>query len=201
VHPTARLTTVTMFNSKTMGMCRSMTRDPNTGHVFLGFETFGSSNRSITVMEFHPPTGAFVRTVASFRSWNPPEGMTIVGSRHLVPTAAPTPGTAYPIRVSFPGEQGAIYVMALSPKMRPGIRVAGGRMIHLFPGPFFFWSLSDSVTFPGFGGRLDAKGEAAGRVRLPNLPHLRGRRFFVAAVTVDSTGIRSIAQPIGFTVR
>jgi hypothetical protein len=125
----------------------------------------------------------------------------ILGSRKLAGRGPATPGSEYELRLSFPSEGGNAYLMGASLSLRPGITLADGSYIPLRPDALLAWSLNDPGTFRGFSGTLDALGRATAGWRIPAVPALRGVRVFFAALSYDPSGIRTISNPIGVTVR
>lgn len=194
-------TLVHRFMNKMQMHC--LIRDPRTGHAIASFHKWIISSTYDKVelydVDLVARTATYRKTLGT--ALGAAHAVALAGGRHLAPRAAPVPGTTYPILVSFPLEPGAAYVVALSLALRPGFSVPGGRVVHLRPDGLFRLSLVNPAVFRGFQGRLDAKGEAVARIAIPASAQLSGLRFFVAAVTLDASGIRSIASPFGATLR
>jgi len=121
------------------------------------------------------------------------------GGRILTGTGPCKPGAVYPIHLSLYSECGRYFQAAASFGTLFGIPTPGGR-IPLDPGPLFFFSLANPMVFAGFSGQLSRSGTASLRVNIPNVPALKGIRFYVAMVTYDATGIRKISEPLGMTI-
>jgi len=121
------------------------------------------------------------------------------GARHLSGLDRPRVGRSYRIQAGFPGEAGRFYLAAASTGALGGFRLPDGRRVPLDPDPLFFLSLVPNPIFVNFQGVLDSRGEAVMTVNIPNLP-IAGLRLFLAAVTLDATGIRTISLPFGMSV-
>jgi len=124
----------------------------------------------------------------------------IVGSRRLAGRGAAIPGSEYELLLSFPGEGGNGYQVGASLSLRPGMTLPDGTYIPLSIDPLLLWSLSDPYNFRNFSGTLDALGRGTAWWRVPSVSAVRGIRVFFAALTF-ATGIRTVSNPIGVTVR
>jgi len=125
----------------------------------------------------------------------------IVGRRKLAGRGPGNPGTIYELLLSFPGEPNTLYHVGASLALRPGLTLANGAYIPLYPDAVFLRSLSDPLVFENFSGRLGSNARATARLRIPPIPGLRGLRLFLAAVTYDSSGVRTVSEPIGVTLQ
>jgi len=109
----------------------------------------------------------------------------------------PTPGQLLPMTFCSPTDPDRSYYAAASLTTTPslGLPAPDLRTIELTLDTLLRLSLIDRVTFPGFSGTLDGRGNATGGVLLPaGLPP--GLRFHVAFLTIDAlfpSGVRSIS--------
>ena len=120
--------------------------------------------------------------------------------RAFTPGTSPDVGKTYSLKLSSANDAGFTYQAALAFSHRPGIKTAAG-VIPLAPDAMFRLSVTGAPIFRGFSGLLDSRGAAVLHVDIPNIAALRGLRLFLAAVTVDTTGIRRILGPHGFNLR
>jgi hypothetical protein len=124
----------------------------------------------------------------------------VYGSRNIVATSDPTPGSNLSLGFSEPNSAGAFYLAAASFSTSPGIPTPVGT-IDLTPDPFFFLSLAAPGVFVNFQGVLDAQGSALAAVAVPPIPGLKGFRFFVSFVTVRGSALNAVANTVGFTIQ
>ena len=82
----------------------------------------------------------------------------------------------------------------------PGIPTPAGT-IDLTPDGLFFFSIAVPSVFVNFQGVLDLQGTAIASIKIPAVPALKGFRFFVSFVTVQSGAIKAVANTAGFTIR
>lgn len=152
----------------------------------------------ITLVRFDPATSTTVK-ILSLGSHHMLGDVATWGGRMLTGTARPAPGTAYPVTLAMEGEAGKAYLAAASFGTLPGIMTPAGR-IHLVPDALFYLSLQAPALFQGFAGVLDPNGTALLGVGIPAIPALRGLRFYLAAVSYDTGGLRRISDPLGVTI-
>ncbi len=129
--------------------------------------------------------------------------VTRAGSRHIVGTGPALVGTTLSILLRTPSDAGLPYYMAASFSLRPGMAI-DQRTLSLVVDPLLLLSLTNPLVFRSFSGFLDADGRAAAAFDIPGVNGLRGLRFFLDFVTVrpgSPSGIRTIATPVGFTIR
>ena len=127
-----------------------------------------------------------------------PRPMALHGTRILAHHAGtPTPGSAYEMRVSFPGHAGADYVMAASLSPAPGFDLLG-RHIPLEVQPALTYSLITPAIFQNFIGKLDATASAVTRVQVQQT--WAGLRIYFAAVCLKGGVIQGVSLPFGVTV-
>jgi len=150
------------------------------------------------LVRFDPASSSAVQ-ILQFNTVTLPADAATWGSRMLTGTARPARGAKYPITLAMPGEGGKGYQAAASFSTVPGIKTPWGH-IHLEADPLFFLSLQVPSMFQGFSGILDASGTAHLTIHLPGHPALQGLRFFLAAVSIDTAGIRRISEPMGVTM-
>jgi len=141
--------------------------------------------------------GGGVTTVAGLAGASDIE---VYGSRNIVATSDPTPGSTLSLGFSEPSSAGALYLAAASFSTSPGIPTPAG-IIDLTPDPLFFFSLAAPGIFVNFQGVLDAQGSALAAVAVPPIPALKGFRFFVSFVTVRGSALNAIANTVGFTIQ
>ena len=128
------------------------------------------------------------------------EDVACYGSRMLTGRNPARRGATYVVDLAFgSAEAGQAYqaAAAFGPLLR--IRV-GQRWIPLDPDPLFFLSFAAPSIFKDFSGNLNMWGRAVLKVHFPNLPALRGRRIFLAAISSDASGVRIITEPFGVTI-
>jgi hypothetical protein len=105
--------------------------------------------------------------------------------------------------MSFPGEVGKGYVIALSLSgVRPGINLPDGRRINLAFDVLSYLTLSNlipTIFNPG-PGVLNANGEAKAVLDVSGLPPLGGLRVWAEALVLDKGVMGPIADPVGLTV-
>lgn len=183
----------TLLSGSPFGTLGKLDRDSRDGQFVIpsigssGSTLFRFDTRTASITSMIRLPGAFAATVA--------------GSRHLSAQNAPRPGHPWNLLVSSPNEPGAYYIVALSFSFQSGIPVGRGRKIHLAPDGLFWFSLSSSTIFSGFQGQLGPTGEAIATVSMPNLPSLKGHRFFAACVTIVQKRVSVISETLGATIR
>jgi len=194
---TGAVTTLLPRSPTSIGLWNGVDADPYGGDLVLSYQS--QLPPSAAFYRYRPATSS-VTTVAGLSPSRVYGGAAVFGSRNLSGLARPRLGSLYPIRLSVPTEPGRAYVAAAALGTFSGIPVGAGRRIPLDPDPLFFASRSLPGIFGGFLGTLDAQGEANLTVSLPAVAALRWLRFHVAAVTLDSGGIRFITEPLGVVI-
>jgi hypothetical protein len=130
-------------------------------------------------------------------------GFVLYADRSLHGRGVPRGGTTYDLHVALPGAAQGAFVLAASLAPRPGIRLADGRRIRLFPDHLLLLSLSGAYPgFRGFYAILDPNGEGRASVDLP--VGLTGLRVFFAGIRLDPqapTAVGEILNPVGITIR
>lgn len=121
-------------------------------------------------------------------------------SRMVLGLSRPSRGQPYPVLLTIPPEAGRSYLAGAAFGTLPGIPLGGGRRVPLNPDPLFVLSQTVPAVFSGFQGTLNASGVAAMTVNIPASSALVGLRFFLAAVTYNSGGIRVITEPLGVVI-
>ncbi len=142
------------------------------------------------------PATAVVTSVALKTASATPWEMTFLRGRNLA--SVKTGSGKYDLKMSFPGEGGRGYGIAMSLKgVRPGVTLGDGRVINLAPD--FFTTASIHNLMPGIwfpGPRvLDVGGEATARLDVSGIPKVN-ITCWIAALVVDGTGVGTIADPI-----
>ncbi|MBN2490898.1 MAG: hypothetical protein JXQ29_08620 [Planctomycetes bacterium] len=105
-------------------------------------------------------------------------------------------GQSTKIRIAAPIARLSRYVLAAAGSNIFGIRLPDGRRIPLDVDNLLLLSLNVPSLFQDFQGRLNASGVAEATLHVPAVPALRGLKFRLAFVTLDSlvlTGIRVIS--------
>jgi len=173
-------------------------RDPRDGRLVI--PTFDNSPPAAPprVLRFDPVNKSY--QLVSTLSGVVPLAATVAGTRHLCGLTEAVRGLPYTMLVSSPGEPGAVYAVAMSFGIHPGIP-AGSRKIHLNPDPLFHFSLAGGNIFSGFQGVLDSRGEGLAAVLIPRHPNLSGVRLFAAAITMVNHRISVISTPLGVTIQ
>jgi hypothetical protein len=136
-----------------------------------------------------------------------PSDLAINRQRVIWPTRAMSPGATLYLSVNFgPEYAGDLFQVATSLRCRPGLFIGGGH-IHLdVSDPLVTASLlglDGGAVWRNFSGVLNANGSASvvPSVVVPNIPALRGVRFFYAAVAYNTVeGIRAHSNMCGITV-
>jgi hypothetical protein len=129
-------------------------------------------------------------------------GMVFDRSRNLAPILN-TPPNDRIIRLSFPGDAGRPYVLALSLSgFTPGIALSDGRVIPLSPDALTFLTASQSIPplLAGNIGVLRATAEGVATLNVNSLGgSVKGLRVWAAALTLDPQaplGISQISAPL-----
>jgi len=121
----------------------------------------------------------------------------VYGSRPVSGVGSAARGTAYQLRIGFPGAAKLPYVAALSlGGLRPGIGLPDGRQIAMAVDPLFLLTAAHGdipgIT-RGLRGTLSAAGQATATITIPvGLPG--GLRVFATAVVLDATA------PVGLRI-
>jgi len=110
-------------------------------------------------------------------------------------------GTSTRIRITAPIARLMPYVLAASFSNRFGILLPDGRKIPLDVDPLMFMSLNLPAVFQNFQGVLNASGVADATLNVPNIATLKGLKFRLAFVTLNTKfplGIQviSAARPV-----
>ena len=131
-------------------------------------------------------------------------GMTFDKSRNLAPALIQAPNDRT-IRISFPGDAGKGYVLAMSlTGCQPGIVIPDGRTIPLMPDLFTVLTTQGPLgnILTGNMGMLGASGEAFAHLDANPLGlAARGIRVWVAAVSLGGpSGISQISHPLLFVL-
>jgi hypothetical protein len=107
-----------------------------------------------------------------------------------------TPGSRNRVLLRAPVEVGRAYRMGAAFSSTPGLPTPQGT-IPLSLDPLLLASRSASEVFEGFGGVLDGSGRAEASLNVPPGDRLSGMRFYLAYVTLDSSGgLRMISAAI-----
>ncbi len=120
-----------------------------------------------------------------------------------VRVAAPR-GSTLPLALRAPKSAQMTYQVALSLRDAPGIRITGGRLLTLAPDGLFLLSLAGAPGFTGFSGTLDAAGNGAASIAIPQTAALTGLRVFAAFVTISNTfpvGVHQYSYRKAFVIR
>jgi len=141
--------------------------------------------------------GGSVTTVANLTG---PGDLEVYGSRNIVATGDPSPGSTLSLRFNEPNSPGALYIAAASLSTNPGIPTPAG-IVDLTPDDLFMLSQLAPSMFINFLGVLDANGSAIASVAVPAVPALKGFRFFISFVTIKGSAISTVANTAGFTIQ
>jgi hypothetical protein len=131
-------------------------------------------------------------------------GMVVADSRRVWGLNAAQVGGTFQLSIRFGAHPNKVYVAGAALAPRPGIPVAGNRMIPLSPDALFFMVPAWPTVFSGFRGVLDTSGSARATVNIPAAVGLRGVRVFYAAVVIDAAapgGIAAVSQTFGATIQ
>ena len=113
----------------------------------------------------------------------------------------PIPSTAT-LRLSLPGLPGELYVLGASAGVSPGVPLGQIGTLPLVPDGLWGVSLGQSNgVFQSFAGFLDAGGQASASLGIPNVPGLRGLRFYVSGLTISPSSFRVSAVYPWYQVR
>jgi len=179
--------------SATAGECIAVDRSPGPNGALLyvarsGFPSLGTLER----LDRQGVNLGVVATTASA-----PMGMTFDRSRNLGPELRTAPNHRI-IRVSFPGDAGKPYVLALGLSgYTPGVSLPDGRVIPLNPDHLTLFTASRAVPplLVGNIGVLDSNGEAVVTFNLNPLgAAVRRVRVWAVALTLDSNAPFGISQ-------
>jgi hypothetical protein len=151
------------------------------------------------LMRYDPQNATLSTVSASLPTGNLGDVLTW-RSRILGGMNRPARGMAYRVRMFVPSEAGRAYLAGAALGFIPGIPLGGGRWVPLNADPLFYLSMLTPSLFAGFQGTLSGLGAAILTVNIPQVPHLHGFRFFLAAVTYDARGARVISEPLGVTI-
>jgi hypothetical protein len=146
--------------------------------------------------------GLFSSTLFNPRVWN--------GTIYYTPAVILTgsgsgaPGTDINFTLSAAGDAGLVYQMGSS--FGNGPIPIDSRKLELSPDALLVLSVSGllPMIFQSYAGMLDASGAATAKLRIPNLPVLKGVRIYTAFVTLKATapsGIASVSNTFLFTIQ
>ena len=199
--PSTGAITTLIQPSTTFGMnFYGIDNDPFTGAgYYLSTYQISPAPTARLVMRYDPRT-AILSTVATLPGTPTLTDVVTWRARMLGGLARPAWGQAYPVRLAIPSEAGKTYMAAAALGTLLGIPIGGGRKIPLDPDVLFYTSLLVPSLFSNFQGVLNAQGSATLTVNIPAVPQLVGFRFFLAAVTYDTGGVRVITEPFGVTI-
>ncbi len=94
------------------------------------------------------------------------------------------PGTRVTYNLQAPTSTGSLYQAACSLGDRPGIPLAGNRLLRLVPDWVFLMSIMfPSPVFENFSGVTSKSGHATSHVNIPRHKGLIGMKFFTAFMT------------------
>ncbi|MBN2489790.1 MAG: hypothetical protein JXQ29_02950 [Planctomycetes bacterium] len=174
--------------------------DPSHGGFYLSVNQTLPTPAGRYTLRYDAATG-ILTTVAPLPAANTTQLTDVITwkSCMLSGLSRPAWGQPYALRLAIPSEAGQGYAAAASLGTLPGIMV-GGRRIPLNPDWLFFASQQLPGLFSGFQGALSASGVASLTVNTPAIPSLAGFRFYLAAVTYDTSGIRVVTEPRGVTI-
>jgi len=115
------------------------------------------------------------------------------------------PGSRVPIHVSFPqsSAMGAPYILAASDGLRPGFPI-NGQYLNLRVNTLFVLSALNvfPTIFQNFQGILDSGGGATAYLNIPNIPALKGNRFYIGGLVIPPNGKAMIVSNCeGLTIR
>lgn len=126
--------------------------------------------------------------------------MAVARGRTLAGLGPATRGSTWPLRISFPGEPGALYMSAIAFSIHRGSPIGNGFRLFLAHDPLLRLSVTNAGLFTGMHGQLDARGEASARVTIPQLPGLAGLRIFAQAIAIRSGLVVGASAPVGVTI-
>ena len=111
------------------------------------------------------------------------------------------PATAT-LQLSLPSLPNELYVLAASAGTSPGIPLGMGGTLPLVPDGLWGVSFGQSNgVFQRFAGFLDGGGQATAQLGIPNVPGLRGLRFYVSGLTITQSSFRVSAVLPWYQVR
>ncbi len=151
----------------------------------------------------YSPSGQFIRTLHAGSTFAR-TAMVATDTHRVWGLNQARVASLFRLSVRFGAHANKPFVMGASLANRPGIPVAGGRVIPLMPDSLFSAVPSLPGTFRGFTGTLDANGAATPSVVIPPAKRLGGTRLFFAAVVLDPqapAGIAAVSQTYGTTIR
>ena len=100
--------------------------------------------------------------------------------------SAPAVGTMMSVSFKAPFHAGMPYLAAVSGGWTPGIVLSNGAILPMNNDDLFAFSLATPLPFfVNFAGTLDAAGEAAGAIDIPNDPAIVGLSLVTSFVVVD----------------
>lgn len=97
-------------------------------------------------------------------------------------------GQRWPLTVAVPAEPGAVYLLACSDGMAPGMPLPGGHLLPLRDSFLVPASIQPGGIFGNFLGVLDGSGGAGAWIDVPALPFLVGLEFWVSGLTMPPSG-------------
>jgi hypothetical protein len=120
----------------------------------------------------------------------------------LAPASAAQRGAKLDLKLASPNQPGASYLMAASFTTNVGLKLSATEYLALDQDALFWFSLAlpNGPIFTNFAGSLDAFGNTAAAVNIPNIAVLQGAQIAVQAVIVDKVGFtlsNAITQVIG----
>ena len=119
-------------------------------------------------------------------------------------TSAARPGATVPLVLTAAGSRGLVYQAGAS--LGDGPIPIDSRALRLSPDALFWISVNGLLpqVFSGFAGRLDSRGQAKARVRVPADAGLIGIDVRLAFITIDAgapSGVREIAPTARLMIR
>jgi hypothetical protein len=169
------------------------------------------SSRAMTLVHFgHPePTDVAVAADGSSVYWTCATAGVIaradrVMGTPMITSMSPTKiGTSVRLDLTAPGQAGAVFQTATAAGFGP--IAVDSRYLALAPDGLFFASFLNQFPqlFQGYGGKLDANGQATATLVLPNDAALKGFVLFSAFVTLDMrapTGVASLSNTFRFEI-
>jgi len=169
------------------------------------------ARRALTLVHFGDPepTDVTVTSDGSSVYWTCTSAGVIVRADRIANTPAITSmsttkiGTKVKFDLSAPGQGGMIFQTATAAGVGP--IAVDSRYLALAPDGLFFASFLNQYPqlFQGYGGKLDASGNATAALMLPNDAALKGFVLFNAFVTLDMrapTGVAGISNTFRFVI-
>jgi len=95
------------------------------------------------------------------------------------------PGKTVQLNLDVPGRPGDLYILRCAFNRSPGFLLPAVGTVPLNPDDLFILSGAVPSIFRNFGGVLDKNGMAFASIAIPNVPTLRGLRFYAAFVAAN----------------